>query len=386
MARAVQFGAGNIGRGFIGALLHEAGFDVVFADVVPAVVDLINREQSYRVIPLSADAVPQRVDGVRAVQFGSEACTQAVAAADVVTTAVGIGNLPGVGQVLLDGFQLRRQLGGDGIVHVMACENAVRATSQLKDWLYAHADEALVRWMDEHVGFVDVAVDRIVPNVQDDSKQPLDVFVEPDFEWDIETPSLKCELPLSRATFVQDLNPFLERKLFLLNGAHAAVAYGGYRKHCQTIADAMKEPQVQRLVEALQAEVGQALAHHHSVFTLEQLAAYAESVRRRFANPQIPDEVRRVARDPRRKLASNDRLVRPWRMAMDVLQDTPALETAIALGLLYDHPEDAAAMEIQELIKTQGIDAAITAVTGVSDEASVARLARAYARARAEWA
>ncbi|HPP75292.1 MAG TPA: mannitol-1-phosphate 5-dehydrogenase, partial [Armatimonadota bacterium] len=47
MKKAVQFGAGNIGRGFIGQLFHESGYEVVFVDVVPDVVRLLNEQRCY---------------------------------------------------------------------------------------------------------------------------------------------------------------------------------------------------------------------------------------------------------------------------------------------------------------------------------------------------
>jgi len=47
--KLVQFGAGNIGRSFIGQLFSRAGYEVVFADVVPEVIRLLNERRRYRV-------------------------------------------------------------------------------------------------------------------------------------------------------------------------------------------------------------------------------------------------------------------------------------------------------------------------------------------------
>ena len=71
MKKAVQFGAGNIGRGFIGALLSQSGYHVVFADVVDAIIDKINEDKTYTVhvmdvsartrrLRISAASIPQR--------------------------------------------------------------------------------------------------------------------------------------------------------------------------------------------------------------------------------------------------------------------------------------------------------------------------------------
>lgn len=49
MKKAVQFGAGNIGRGFIGLVLEQAGYHVVFADINQNVIDKLNNEKSYTV-------------------------------------------------------------------------------------------------------------------------------------------------------------------------------------------------------------------------------------------------------------------------------------------------------------------------------------------------
>ncbi|MBZ6373149.1 MAG: mannitol-1-phosphate 5-dehydrogenase, partial [Microbacterium hominis] len=47
--KAVHFGAGNIGRGFVGLLLHDGGYELVFSDVAASLVDAINATYSYTV-------------------------------------------------------------------------------------------------------------------------------------------------------------------------------------------------------------------------------------------------------------------------------------------------------------------------------------------------
>lgn len=376
--KAVHFGAGNIGRGFIGLLLHRAGYEVVFADVVPSLVDELNRQMSYRVITLEADVQVETVDGVRAVPLDSEACKREIASAGLVTTAVGLGNLQGVAGVIADGLQMRQAENCQDILHVMACENAIRASTTLKGEVLAKCDTALRAWIETHVGFVDVAVDRIAPNRAGYASEPLDAVVERFFEWDIESTGLKSELTIPGATFVKQLDPFLARKLFVLNGAHATAAYAGYHKKYATVLEAMDDTEIATLVEAVQNEAICGLLREYPDLVEEELKQYAKDVRDRFRNPHIHDEVHRVGRDPLRKLSASDRLMGPLRLARQVTQQTPALTRAVALGLLYDNPNDDAAVRMQSDIRTVGIETAVVHVTGCTDARVVADIVGEY--------
>ena len=90
MKHAVQFGAGNIGRGFIGAVLAQAGYTVTFADVVEDLLTQINARGGYTVHVTDHKKYDIEVKGVSAVHSGSDAAVQAIVGADIVTTAVGL--------------------------------------------------------------------------------------------------------------------------------------------------------------------------------------------------------------------------------------------------------------------------------------------------------
>ena len=51
---AVHFGAGNIGRGFVGLLLHRAGYQLVFTDVIDPLIDALNTTPNYLVKKVGA--------------------------------------------------------------------------------------------------------------------------------------------------------------------------------------------------------------------------------------------------------------------------------------------------------------------------------------------
>ncbi|WP_206881415.1 mannitol-1-phosphate 5-dehydrogenase [Alicyclobacillus mali (ex Roth et al. 2021)] len=363
MRRALHFGAGNIGRGFIGWLLADAGFQVTFADVVPGLVNEIAAKRSYRVIELGEEKRVVEVQGVDACLLGSERCVELAATSDWITTAVGVRHLEGVAEVLVEGFRRRMRAGREGDVMVIACENAVRATSQLRRHVERLADGALREFLDARVRFLDAAVDRIAPNREGHAEDALDAVVESYYEWVVEgSPVPGAPHGIS---WVSDLDPYLERKLYLVNGAHAAIAYLAHLRGIATIGEALAQQDIEQHAARFQEEAARGLAHRHPAFDVADLTSYAAKVRTRFANPHVVDHVTRVARDPLRKLAPGERLMGPLVAAAEAGCETTAIERAIASALCYLDENDEASLELQRRIATEGVEQVARAVCGL---------------------
>ena len=122
--KAVHFGAGNIGRGFVGLLLHDAGYEVVFADVNAELIDALAASESYQVHEVGDGGSERTVTGFRAVNSATHEAEliAEIQTADVVTTAVGPNILRFVAPVIAKGLALRDP--GLAPLAVMACENA----------------------------------------------------------------------------------------------------------------------------------------------------------------------------------------------------------------------------------------------------------------------
>ena len=155
MKRAIHFGAGKIGRGFIGALLSQAGYEVCFADVDPQVVEAINRRGGYTVHVTDEACTDLEITGVTAVRSDGDAVVGRLAGADLVTTAVGLGILPRVAPVIAAGLRARKAAGVAAPLNIVACENGVRATSRLKSSVYEALDADTAAWAEQRVGFAD---------------------------------------------------------------------------------------------------------------------------------------------------------------------------------------------------------------------------------------
>ena len=256
--KAIQFGAGNIGRGFIGAVLAEAGYEVIFADVVEELLNQINERKAYTVHVMDTNKYDVDIKGISAVNSGSDNAVQAVTEASIITTAVGLRILKFVAPTIAKGLKARKEKNVETPLNVIACENGIRATSQLKELVFAQLDEDTAAWAKTHVGFPDAAVDRIVPPVH--CEVPLDVAVEEYFEWDVEKASFVGEIPVIKGmTLVDNLEAYLERKLFTLNTGHATAAYLGKIRGYQTINESIADPEIYAVVKAAMQQSGEGL-------------------------------------------------------------------------------------------------------------------------------
>ncbi|GAA1104480.1 mannitol-1-phosphate 5-dehydrogenase [Nesterenkonia jeotgali] len=359
---AVHFGAGNIGRGFVGTLLHEGGYEVVFSDVAAPLVDALSAAQSYTVHEVGAGGVDRKVENFRAInsEDDPEAVAAEVAAADVVTTAVGPAILRFIAPHVLAGL-LQRPAGAEPL-QVMACENALGATDTLRGHIQDLAGD---QWeqLSARAVFANTAVDRIVPGQPADAG--IDVTVEPFYEWAIESGPFGANRPhIPGAHFVQDLGPYIERKLFTVNTGHAAAAYLGSRAGRSKIAEALADEAVFAGVRAALEETSALLVAKHG-FAEAEMAEYRETILQRFRNPELPDTVDRVGRQPLRKLSRHERLIGPAVQAQERGLRVEGLLAVIEAALHFESAEDEQAQQLQKLLTELDAEALTTEVTGL---------------------
>ncbi len=362
--KAVHFGAGNIGRGFVGLLLHEGGYDLVFSDVSAALVAAINDASSYTVHEVGEGGVDKQVTNFRAIDSSvdAEALVDEIATADVVTTAVGPTILKFVAPHIVAGLALRDP--SLAPLQIMACENAIGATDQLREHVVELAGESWDALASRSV-FANTAVDRIVPA---QAQGGVDVTVEPFYEWAIERAPFGDTPPhIPGAHFVDDLEPYIERKLFTVNTGHATTAYFGAQAGIERISDALADPAIAAKVEAALEETSALLVQKHELDAAVQ-AEYRATILRRFRNAALPDTVWRVGRQPLRKLSRHERFVGPAAEAVERGLPVDALVAAMAAALEFDDAEDAQAVELQRLLRESDAAAFTTEVTGLDPE------------------
>ncbi|WP_026959373.1 mannitol-1-phosphate 5-dehydrogenase [Aliagarivorans taiwanensis] len=381
MNKAIHFGAGNIGRGFIGKLLADAGLQVTFADVDDTLVSALKDNQQYHVDIVGEQCVTERVTGVSAINTLQEDITPLLTQVDLVTTAVGPQVLPKLAKLLADGIIARQAQGASEPLNIIACENMVCASSHLKALVMGLLEPAQQDWLEDHVGFADSAVDRIVPPTVDNQGDPLRVTVESFSEWIVDQTQF-CGTPpeIVGMQLTDNLMAFVQRKLFTLNTGHAVTAYLGMLKGYKTIADAINDPEIEASVRSTMQESGEVLVRTFG-FEREAHQAYMDKIIERFRNPYLTDELLRVGRQPLRKLGSEDRLMKPLRGTIELGLGNQNLLKGIAAAFLYRNQDDEQANELQHMIEERGIEETASDITGLSPVSTmVEAIVRNYKR------
>ncbi len=368
--KALHFGAGNIGRGFIGKLLSDAGVQVTFADVNETVVNALTERNEYPVKVVGADCVVEQVKGVTAINSTDPKIVDFVADVDLITTAVGPTVLKIISGTIAKGLEKRIANGNTAPLNIIACENMVRGTTQLKEAVFEHLSADLKEKVEELVGFVDSAVDRIVPPAEEGETDPLAVTVETFSEWIVDQTQFKGDIPaIPGMELTDNLMAFVERKLFTLNTGHCVTAYLGNLKGHKTVREAIEDESIRADVKKAMQESGEVLIKRYG-FDPEKHAAYIEKILGRFANPYLVDEVDRVGRQPLRKLSANDRLIKPLLGTIEYGVENKTLLKGVAAALKYTNEGDPQAVELQNSLHDQGVRKTLVQYTGLDENSS----------------
>lgn len=377
--QALHFGAGNIGRGFIGKLLSDAGVHVTFADVNEQVINEIAKRHQYPVNVVGEQSTTEIVHNVDAINSSSNEVSDYIAKVDLVTTAVGPQILARIAENMAKGLIARHQQANTAPLNIIACENMVRGTSQFKQEIFKYIPHELHQWMNNHIGFVDSAVDRIVPPATSKTGDILEVTVETFSEWIVDKNQFIGDIPQIKGMEpVDNLMAFVERKLFTLNTGHAITAYLGFYNNIATIRDAILVDSIRAVVQGAMQESGQVLIKRYN-FDSAKHQAYIEKILTRFENPYLHDDTARVGRQPIRKLGSGDRLVKPLLGTFEYELKNSNLLIGIAAALNYRNDDDDQATDLTQQISNKGVVQTFCDISGIeSNNPIVSQIEQLY--------
>lgn len=373
--KVVLFGAGATGRGHVGLLAWQAGFELVLVDLKPALVETLQQAGSYTVRLFGGKGQHNGytqgtgyqevlVSGFRAFHARDR---QAVAAeivdADLVLTAVFDQNLPDVAQTLALAVSACRQAGRRVPLNVIACENMMDSSSTLGSHVARLLEGPDLDYCKDLFGFPDCMISRVVPRPEPD---PLLIITEDYNEWTARAEAFKGEKPagLDALELVNNQTARLERKLFIHNGGHAVCGYMGFHRGCQYIHQAVADPVVASHVGGALDELGEVVRRKHG-FSTASILEYEADLGRRGSIAEMRDEVLRVVRDPIRKLSPKERLVAPALLAVEYGAPRRWIVRGIVAALKYSHPGDAQSLVLAKKLAQDGLPAVLEEICGL---------------------
>ncbi|MDA3810386.1 MAG: NAD-binding protein [Spirochaetaceae bacterium] len=309
--KLVQFGAGNIGRSFIGQLFARNGWDVVFIDIDETLVKTLNERKEYKVYVKATDKEDDvlLVTNIRAVNGkNEEAVIGEIESASMISTSVGSGVLPYILPVIARGILKRNQT-----LDFILAENIRNGARFVKDHLKSLLPEDFP--LDDTIGLVETSIGKMVPLMKGEDKKndPLAVFSEAYNKLIVDRKGFRGQIPLfSDLHPVDNIAAYVDRKLFIHNLGHAASAYLGYA-YDQTfkyIWQVLDVESIYNQVRSAMVEAAEALVlEYPDDLNRESLQDHIDDLLFRFQNKSLGDTIYRVGRDLYRKLNREDRIV-----------------------------------------------------------------------------
>jgi len=383
MKEAVVFGAGNIGRGFIGQLYSESGYQVTFVDVDQPLLDAINRRGEYTIRLVNNERSEEvHVGPVRALHANNvDEVTALVSRAEIGATAVGANVLKFVAPNIAKGIAQRAVEGNTAPLNLIICENLKGAAAIVRGMVKELLPAEHHAFMQAQVGFVDTVIARMVPPPTPEQRayDPSMIIVEPYRELPVDRNGFIGQPPaITGMTPYAPFSFFTERKLYIHNAGHAVLAYLGYLRGFEYGYDALADDEIYFQVRGAMEESALALTrkyrppHGALLYNIDDLL-------RRFENTVLGDTILRLGRDPIRKLGRTDRLVGA---ALNVLAEgvTPVhLVTGIVAALKFRHPDDPLAAELQAKLHGYGLARTLNDVCDLqADEPLAVQIVQRY--------
>lgn len=372
MKKALMYGAGNIGRGFIGQLFSESGYEVTFIDVNTEIINKLNQDGEYPVRILKGfeekEIIVSPVRGVNGNDI--ERVAQEIAETDIMATAVGVNILPRIVKAIASGLKKRWNEKNMKPLNIIICENLLDANHYLAKLITQELDASQKKHFEKLVGLVEASVGRMVP-VMTQKMQDGNILrscVEEYCVLPVDKDGFKGEVPIIKNMLPSaPFSFYIQRKLFIHNMGHALAAYLGKIKGYTYIWEAINDPYIKLAVSNAMQESSLALSKEHGM-KYEILLEHVEDLIYRFGNRQLGDTVSRVGNDVKRKLYSNDRLVGAASLCTCYGISPFFISLGIAAAMKFENSQDEFISEAHKIIEAEGPEGVLKKICMLSDK------------------
>jgi mannitol-1-phosphate 5-dehydrogenase len=355
----IAVGAGSIGRSVTGFVFLSLGCELVYVDVVPTVVDALNRDQYYTI--RDEEAHPERIrriGPVRALLADDPEVKALANRASFLCTSVGAKGMWALGETLADWLRGRDLENGPTLSILLmennhACEQIIRDAIRR---IYGSKTNA--------VSIHRTSIERMT-KMTPRSDGSADVVSEPFIPIILSKDAL-ADSPMfsdSRYFMLTDrLEKFYDRKLYINNLGHAAMAYMGLPKGYHTTIEALGDSQLLVRLRRVLMESSRMLCRRYG-FSREELEDHVENlIQHRYGNTILNDSLIRLGRDPVRKLGPNERLIGCAHSCLSCGVEPEAIIEIILLAMRYPDMSDAGAQQLHRIMKEGGVPEILTQV------------------------
>lgn len=320
----VIFGAGKIGRSFIGQLFSRGGYEVVFIDIDKYLIEELNRRGSYRVvIKDEGEGELIEVRNVRGVYAGDrESVIREVASAGILGINVGIRGLPKIFPVIAEGVTLRYESDPGLSLDIIIAENMRDSDAYFRSSLRPLLPENYP--VDRLLGFVETSIGKMVPIMlkNDVEEDPLQIFAEKYNTLILNALAFRNPIPqVEGLAPKRHMKAWVDRKLFIHNLGHAVAAYTGHQFFPERIYmyEVLADAEVLDITKAAMKQASSILLlKYPDEFSRKDLNKHIEDLLMRFQNRALGDTVFRIGCDLPRKLGPEDRLAGAIRAAIEL--------------------------------------------------------------------
>ena len=370
--KIVVFGAGATGRGHVGLLAWQAGFEIDLVDEDSDLIELLQRSGQYKVKVYGQGCNEIIVTGCKYYHSSEcEAIASEISDSVLVLTSVFDQNLPDVAKTIAMAASVCRTAGRNTPLNFVACENMQDSSSTLGRYVRTNLSGDDLTYCDDYFGFPDCMISRVVPKPEDDQ---LVIVAEDYNEWTARADAFKGEKPaaLTALELVDNQTARLERKFFIHNGGHAVCGYIGFHRGHEFVHQAVADAVVAEHVLGALDELGQIVQKKHR-FSPNSIKEYQQDLCVRGAIPEIRDRILRVVRQPIRKLSSKERLVAPAMLALEYGLPRTWIVKGIVAALKYSHPADEQSLEIEKKLHSKRLGAVLEEVCGIGKDSSLSK-------------
>ena len=302
----VIIGAGKTGRGFLGRLFAAYDWIIYFVDNDAQLVDRLSKAGTYTVRYFGGGKPLEKVSSFSAVPAHSREAVHMIAEADLVFVCAGFQNIIDVADQLASAmsYRVHNSIGAPQVI--FTAENALDPAKKLESMLIEKCGLPTLRQV-----AVSITEAAVFCSTIEDRSSDLDLFSEDYHEIPFDISRVRSSV--SRIPFLvpdPEFGLLLKRKIFTYNCASAAISYLGDLLGYDLYADAANDPLVITVLKRLYDDINKALCREY-ILDAEDQAEFAMRSLKKFQNRDIRDSIQRNARDAKRKLTPEERMIGP---------------------------------------------------------------------------